>query len=476
MKLKLYNTLTQKLETFTPQNPNDVKIYTCGPTVYGYQHIGNYASYVYWDLLLRVLLALGFTPRRVLNLTDVGHLTSDGDAGEDKMEKGARASGKTVWEVADFYAEDFLASYRALDLLPPAKLTRATDFIAADQRLVDRLFEKGYAYETSDGIYFDTSKFPAYADFARLDLDHLRAGARVEFSSEKRNAADFALWKFIQPGEDHAMQWEYRGRPGYPGWHLECSTIIHEVLGEPIDIHTGGIDHIPVHHTNEIAQSEAAYGRPLARFWLHCNFITVDGAKISKSLGNIYTLSDLADHGYAPLDYKMWVLQGHYQSERNFTFADLAGARNRRLAWRNRIALARQASNAASEQPDVANEHAGRAVSKQVASATSEEITELWTQILTSLADNLNSAATFALIDASEPTLAEWEQIDRVFGLGLMADTPEPPQAVLEMIAARETARQARDYAQADALRAEISVAGFAVLDTPDGPRWQYQG
>lgn len=457
MKLKLYNTLTQKLETFTPQDPNAVKIYTCGPTVYGYQHIGNYASYVYWDLLLRVLMALGFTPRRVLNLTDVGHLTSDGDAGEDKMEKGARASGKTVWEVADFYAEDFLASYRALELLPPAELTRATDFIAADEKLVDRLFTKGYAYETSDGIYFDTSKFPTYADFARLDLDHLRAGARVEFSSEKRNAADFALWKFIQPGEDHAMQWEYRGRPGYPGWHLECSTIIHEVLGEPIDIHTGGIDHIPVHHTNEIAQSEAAYGRPLARFWLHCNFITVDGAKISKSLGNIYTLADLADHGYAPLDYKMWVLQGHYQSERNFTFADLAGARNRRLAWRNRIALARQIANA---QPSVA----------------SEEITELWTRILTTLADNLNSAATFALIDASEPTLAEWEQIDRIFGLGLMADTPEPPQAVLEMITAREAARQARDFAQADALRAEISAAGFAVLDTPDGPRWQYQG
>ena len=184
MALKLYNKRTQKLQTFTPQDPNDVKIYTCGPTVYGYQHIGNYASYVYWDLLLRTLMANGMTPRRVLNLTDVGHLTSDGDSGEDKMEKGARAAGKTVWEVAEFYAEDFLASYRALELLPPARLTRATDFIEADQKLVDQLIVKGYAYETADGIYFDTSKFPTYADFAHLDLDHLRAGARFVFICE----------------------------------------------------------------------------------------------------------------------------------------------------------------------------------------------------------------------------------------------------------------------------------------------------
>ena len=451
MTLKLYNTLTQKLQTFTPQDPNDVKIYTCGPTVYGYQHIGNYASYVYWDLLLRTLMANGMTPRRVLNLTDVGHLTSDGDSGEDKMEKGARAAGKTVWEVAEFYAEDFLASYRALELLPPARLTRATDFIEADQKLVDQLIAKGYAYETADGIYFDTSKFPTYADFAHLDLDHLRAGARVEFNSEKRNASDFAVWKFIQPGEDHAMQWSYRGRPGYPGWHLECSTIIHEVLGEPIDIHTGGIDHIPVHHTNEIAQSQAAFDKPLARFWLHCNFITVNGAKISKSLGNIYTLSDLADHGYTPLDFKMWVLQGHYQSERNFTFADLAGARNRRLAWRNRIALARQ-------------NHTGQT-----------EITDLWSEILAAVSDNLNSAAAFAVIDAHTPTLAEWEQIDRLFGLGLMASTPNAPQAVRNLIAQRETARQARDFARADALRDEITAAGFTILDSPDGPKWQYR-
>lgn len=451
MTLKLYNTLTQKLQTFTPQDPNDVKIYTCGPTVYGYQHIGNYASYVYWDLLLRTLMANGMTPRRVLNLTDVGHLTSDGDSGEDKMEKGARAAGKTVWEVAEFYAEDFLASYRALELLPPARLTRATDFIEADQKLVDQLIAKGYAYETADGIYFDTSKFPTYADFAHLDLDHLRAGARVEFNSEKRNASDFAVWKFIQPGEDHAMQWSYRGRPGYPGWHLECSTIIHEVLGEPIDIHTGGIDHIPVHHTNEIAQSQAAFDKPLARFWLHCNFITVNGAKISKSLGNIYTLSDLADHGYTPLDFKMWVLQGHYQSERNFTFADLAGARNRRLAWRNRIALARQG-------------HTGQT-----------EITNLWSEVLAAVSDNLNSAAAFAVIDAHTPTLAEWEQIDRIFGLGLMASTLNAPQAVRDLIAQRETARQARDFARADALRDEIAAAGFTILDSPDGPKWQYR-
>lgn len=448
--MKLFNTLSQKIETFQPQNPNSVKVYTCGPTVYGFQHIGNYASYVYWDLLLRTLIANGYTPRRVLNLTDVGHLTSDGDAGEDKMEKGARQSGRSVWEVADFYAQDFLENYAALRLLPPAELTRATDFIEADKALVDRLFENGYAYETSDGVYFDTARFPDYAKFARLDLDHLQAGARVDFNSEKRNPADFAVWKFIQPGEDHAMQWDYRGRPGYPGWHLECSTIIHEVLGEPIDIHTGGIDHIPVHHTNEIAQTKAAYGKDLAKYWLHCNFITVDGEKISKSLGNIYTLQDLAAKGFAPMDFKLWVLQGHFQSERNFTFDDLQAAQNRRLAWRNRIALARQ-------EPRVTGDP------------------EVFAGILAAVSDNLNSAAAFALIDNAKLTLDDWQRVDDLFGLGLIEDSPAAPARVKELLAERDVARQNRDFAQADQIRDDIAKLGFAILDTPAGPRWQYE-
>ncbi|MBR2658931.1 class I tRNA ligase family protein, partial [Candidatus Saccharibacteria bacterium] len=247
--MKLYNRQKKQLEDFKPQDKNNVKIYTCGPTVYSYAHIGNFASYIYWDLLVRTLTANGYKVNRVLNLTDVGHLSSDADDGEDKLEKGAKREGKTVWEIADKYIEAFFKDYRALNLTEPTKIARATDYIEQDIALVDTLTEKGYTYETTDGIYFDTKKFKKYPDFAKLDLDKMRAGARVEFSSEKHNVSDFAVWKFIKEGEDHAMRWDYLGRPGYPGWHLECSTIIHTLLGEPIDIHTGGIDHIPVHHT-----------------------------------------------------------------------------------------------------------------------------------------------------------------------------------------------------------------------------------
>ena len=271
--MKLFNTLGRKLETFKPFDPQNVKVYTCGPTVYSSPHIGNYAAYIYWDLLVRLLKFNGYTVHRVLNLTDVGHLSSDADEGEDKLEKGARTSGKTVWEVADYYAHEFLTGFHALNLVEPTKIAKATDYIAADIQVVDALTKKGYTYETSDGIYFDTSKFAKYADFAKLSLRDLKAGARVALSSEKRNPSDFAVWKFIRPEEKHDMRWDYLSRPGYPGWHLECSTIIHSELGETIDIHTGGIDHIPVHHTNEIAQSEAAFDKKLAKYWLHCNLL-----------------------------------------------------------------------------------------------------------------------------------------------------------------------------------------------------------
>lgn len=446
--MKLYNTLTRKLETFRPENPDRVKIYTCGPTVYSTPHIGNFAAYVYWDLLLRTLQTNGYTPYRVLNLTDVGHLVSDSDSGEDKLEKGARASGKTVWEVADYYIKQFMHDYRSLNLLEPSVWARATDYIKQDMALVDLLTEKGYTYETRDGIYFDTSKFPTYADFARLDLDNLKAGARVELSDEKHNISDFAVWKFIQPGEKHAMRWDYLGRPGYPGWHLECSSIIHAVLGEPIDIHTGGIDHIPVHHTNEIAQSEAAFGKPLAHYWLHCNHLTSEGQKISKSLGNGYTLSDLEAKGYSPLDFKMWVLQGHYQSERNFSIEGLEAARIRRLNWRNRVAKCRQVDD--EDDNAVAIE-----------------------DILAALDDNLNSSQAFAIVDAAELSLNDWQKIDELFGLGLF-DSPEPSIEALEVLQKREKARAERDFELSDQLRTELNKLGLTVLDTPQGQIWQY--
>ena len=451
-KLKLYNTLSRKVETFTPFNAGEVKIYTCGPTVYSQPHIGNFAAYIYWDLLIRTLRAQGYSVKRVLNLTDVGHLTSDADDGEDKLEKGARLTGKTVWEVAEFYIDKFLADYSALDLTPPDLLARATDYIPEDIELVDILTEKGYTYETRDGIYYNTAKFPHYADFARLDLDNLKAGARVEFSDEKLNPSDFAVWKFIQPGEKHEMRWDYLGRPGYPGWHLECSTIIHTELGETIDIHAGGIDHIPTHHTNEIAQSEAAFEKKLAKYWIHCNHLTSEGQKISKSLGNGYSLADLAEKGYSPLDFKMWVLQGHYQSERDFSLENLEAARIRRLNWRNRIAKCYQTSAGSS-------------------TTTSDAIAD----IIDALDDNLNSPKAFAIIDAvTNDDLDFWQQIDHLFGLGLLSDSPELGSAAKKLLEERQAARAAKDFATSDRLRDELLAQNISVLDSKDGQIWQY--
>ena len=449
-KLRLYNTLTRKLETFDPFNSNLVKVYTCGPTVYSQPHVGNFAAYVYWDLMVRTLEANDYKVERVINLTDVGHLVSDGDDGEDKLEKGARKSGKTVWEVAEYYISAFQKDFRRLQLREPTSWARATDYINEDIAIVNLLTKKGYTYETTDGVYFDTSKFEAYADFAKLQLDQLRAGARVEFSNEKKNPSDFAVWKFIQPDEQHTMRWDYLGRPGYPGWHLECSTIIHNLLGETIDIHTGGIDHIPVHHTNEIAQSEAAFDKKLAKYWLHCNFLTVDGEKISKSLGNIYTIDDLVKQGYSPLDFKMWVLQGHYRSERDFNFENLDSARIRRLNWRNRIAECYQSSN-------------GEA-----------KLAEL-TEILSAVSDDLNSPRAFALIDeVKNENIKFWQTIDSYFGLGLIKDAPNITDEIKALLSQREDARVAKNFQLADNIREELQKLNITTKDTINGQVWQY--
>ncbi len=450
--MKLYNTLTRKIENFEPQDAERVKVYTCGPTVYSFAHIGNFTCYVYWDLLVRTLQSQGYKVDRVLNITDVGHLTSDADEGEDKMEKGARREGKTVWEVAEMYMNDYLKNFRALNMVEPTHICRATDYVKEDMALVDALDEKGYLYDTTDGLYFDTSKFPTYADFAHLDLDHLKAGARVEFSNEKRNVSDFAVWKWIRDGEDHAMQWEYRGRMGYPGWHIECATIIHEVLGEPIDIHCGGIDHIPIHHTNEIAQLEGAYGKQMSKFWLHNNFITIEGQKISKSLGNVYMFDDLAKRGYTHMDYKMWVLQGHFQSERNFSFEDLAAAKQRLLNYRNFAALRWQ------------KDATGLSATKDA--------------MMTQLENNLNSAGALAELDkvmAQNVPDTEFVQfLDDIFGLNIEQSSPDISPKLKQMIVERSKAKQAKDFAKADELRDKIAAEGIALLDGAGGTIWQY--
>ena len=451
--MKLYNTLTRKVEEFTPQDTERVKMYTCGPTVYSFAHIGNFTAYIYWDLLVRTIRLNGWKEDRVLNITDVGHLASDADDGEDKMEKGARREGKTVWQIAEMYMNDYLANFRALNLIEPTQICRATDFIEEDIALVDALDKKGFVYETSDGLYYDTSKFASYADFAHLDLENLKAGARVEFNSEKHNASDFALWKWVREGEDHAMQWEYRGRAGYPGWHIECAAIIHEKLGETIDIHTGGIDHIPVHHTNEIAELEGAYDKQMSRFWVHNNFITIDGEKISKSLGNVYMFSDLIAKGFSHLDYKMWVLQGHFQSERNFSFSDLAAARQRLMNYRNFAALRWQ--------------------------KPATDMSEVRAAILEQLNNNLNSAGALAELDKAiknnVPSNEFVEFLDEAFGLKLAESTPDISDELKAKIAERKQAKTERDFAKSDALRDESAEAGIKLLDGANEMLWQYE-
>ncbi|MBQ9029185.1 cysteine--tRNA ligase [Candidatus Saccharibacteria bacterium] len=448
--MKIYNQLTKKKEVFKPINPKNVKVYTCGPTVYSYAHIGNFFSYIYWDLLVRTLKLNGYEVNRVLNITDVGHLASDADDGEDKLEKGAKREGKTVYEIADFYTQAFLDDYRRLKLLEPDHLARATHFIAQDMDLVDLLIEKGYTYEISDGIYYDTSLFKSYPDFAKLDLENLKEGARVAKNTEKKNPSDFAVWKFVREGEDHAMNWDFLGRPGYPGWHLECATIVHELLGGTIDIHTGGIDHIPVHHTNEIAEYEAAYGVKMCNYWTHCNHVMIDNQKISKSLGNTYTLEDLIEKCYEPLDFKLWVLQGHYQGTRNFNFEDLTAAKNRRLSWKNRIALTFQ---------------------QDIKSTFSRE------KFLELLSDNLGSPEACAYIDACDLDYGDWDYVNQAFGIfgenqieEVVDLTPEEKGIIEE----REAARKNKDYEASDKLRSDLEKNGITIKDTSSGPIWQY--
>lgn len=453
---RFFNTASRKIEDFALKSDSPITIYTCGPTVYNYQHIGNFLAYVYWDTLVRLFDALQVPTKRVMNLTDVGHLTSDADEGEDKMEKGARAANKTVWEIADFFANDFLEHFAKLNLVQPVKIARATNYIQEDMELVSRLTEKGYTYETTDGVYFDVSKFPRYADFARLNLEGLEAGKRVDFNSEKRNTSDFALWKFVRDGEKHDMQWEYLGRPGYPGWHIECASIILAELGDSIDIHTGGIEHIPVHHTNEIAEVEPLTDKPLARFWLHNNHAMIDGEKISKSLGNVVLFPDLLSRGFSYMDFRMWVLEGHYQKERNFTWEDLTAAKNRLNNWRRTADLRHQTTRVAEEPME----------------------SQVLLGVLSAVADNLSTGSALALVDSfiktATPSELFWVKLDQLLGLTILASTPELTNEQAELLEKRVAARNSRDFASSDSLRDELIEKGIAVLDGTETQIWYH--
>lgn len=489
MTLKLHNTLTRQVEAFIPLSDNKVTLYTCGPTVYDYLTVGNWTAYVYWDTLVRALIASGYQVERVMNLTDVGHLVSDADEGEDKLEKGAAREGKTAWEIAEYYGKDFLEGMEKLGLLAPEHLVKATDFIPQQLDLIRELKGKGFTYQTTDGIYFDTSKFPSYADFAQLDLAAQRAGARVEANDQKRQPWDFALWKFTEPGVARDMEWEtpddllelpqHEGKKimGFPGWHLECSAMAMSILGTTIDIHTGGIDHIPVHHTNEIAQSEAASGVRFANYWLHNNHLKIDGGKISKSLGNGYTLQDIEKQGYTALDLRMFILQGQYTNEGNFTFDNLSAAKNRLANWRNYAALRHQTHDRLHDDT-AKNDDSDRYVA---INAATEAIRQ-------ALQDNLNTPEALRIIDEAFSKLDGLalerihraslvhvvETIDEMLGLQLEASTPDISDEAKRIIIERQRARENKNWEASDQLRNKLANIGVQVNDTPSGTTWSH--
>ena len=464
--LKFYNTPNRKLEEFHPINPKNVKIYTCGPTVYASPHIGNWVAFIYWDILVRTLRLNGYNVTRTMNITDVGHLVSDEDDGEDKLEKGARREGKTAWEVAEFYTAEFSNGMRELNLIKPDNLSKATDFIPEQIKIIEELSKKGFTYKTSDGIYFDTAKFPRYANFAHLDLDNLKAGARINFNPEKRNLSDFALWKWSPEDQKRDMEWEFCGRMGFPGWHLECSAIAINTLGETIDIHTGGIDHIPVHHTDEIAQSETFTGKTFSNYWLHCNHMKSEGQKISKSLGNGFNLEELKSRGFSPIDFKMFVLQSQYQTESNFNFESLQAAKNRLKNWQNIANMRWQIKGSEREIPSLA---AKNAILEEInenldTPKALAKIDEVFSEIIKANPEKLNHQNLIELL----------EFIDDLLGLNLLGSTPDIPDKIKQKIIERNAARTEKDWVKSDKIRDELLSKNIVLRDTPKKSFWEY--
>jgi cysteinyl-tRNA synthetase len=464
--ISFYNTASRKQEPFVPLHPGVANVYCCGPTVYHYAHIGNLRTYVFEDMLRRVLDYQGYAVNHIVNITDVGHLTSDADTGEDKMEKGAAREGKTVWEIADFYTQAFMKDWELLNLIAPSKWTKATDHIPEQIALVQTLEAKGLAYLIpGDGMYFDTAKFPRYADFAGLDIKGMQAGSRVEMVEGKRNASDFALWKVSPTDKQRAMEWDSPWGRGFPGWHVECSAMAMKHLGPTLDIHCGGTDHIRVHHTNEIAQSEGATGVPFSRFWLHGGWLleapTEDGGggKMSKSAGEFVTLDVLLQKGYGPMDYRYFCLGAHYRSYLNFSFEGLDTARDSLKSLRRKT------------DPLI-----GKATSIASDNALG------WQRRFREAAfDDLGFSQALAVMNQmlKDPELLEGEKAalvrdyDRLLGLRLETKSegadkalPGPMHALLDE---RKDARKNKDWKRSDEIRDLLKAKGFGVKDNPDG-------
>jgi cysteinyl-tRNA synthetase len=479
-KLFLYNTASRRKERFEPAG-EVVGLYTCGPTVYNYAHIGNLRTYLWEDVLKRTLRGLGYQVRHVMNITDVGHLTSDADTGEDKMEKGSRREGRTVWEIAEHYTEAFKNDLDRLNVLEPDVWARATDHIGEMIDLVRALEEKGYTYTTSDGVYFDTGKFPSYPDFARLDPSMLRAGSRIEMG-EKKNATDFALWKFSPVDAKRQMEWDSPWGTGFPGWHIECSAMSLKYLPQPIDIHCGGQEHVRVHHTNEIAQAEAATGKQFVRFWLHGEWLVAGAGKMAKSGGGMVTLEALRAMGCSPLAYKLFAFSAHHRSP--LTYSE-EGVKAAAQSLRNlKKLVAEEIGKAGGAQPE---EVAWRKAMEPFWAALCDDLNI--PKAVAALWELLRSAAVPPAVKVRCAAEA-----DAVLALDLMAP-PEEDSAVREMvvdgarvviksetelddafaqklvsgIVQRKKARKEKDFAAADRIRDELTAKGITLKDLPDG-------
>lgn len=467
MELKLYNTLTKQKEIFKPLNDTEVKIYTCGPTVYSYAHIGNFRAYIFMDNLRRVLEFNGYKLKHVMNITDVGHLTSDADEGEDKMAKAAREEKKDPYEIAKYYTDFFMKDLESLNIEKPEIITKATENIKEMIEYVKEIIANGYAYETSKGIYFDVSKLDKYPVLSNRNLEEQMAGARVEVDPEKKNPYDFALW--IKAPENHIMKWDSPWGMSYPGWHLECSTMSRRFLGDEFDIHTGGVDHIPTHHENEIAQCKGATGKIPAKTWMHVEFLQVDGGKMGKSLGNAYTIDFLKEKGIMPLAYKLFNYTAHYRTKLNFTFDG---------AYASQKALERLY--------DLYLKHKDSTDNK-----ISEDVIEKYKErFITYINDDLNFPGAMGIVwevarnnEVSSDYAKLLEYFDLVLGLDIKnakayleeiesikaKGTDEIPEEVKNLLEERNLARSNKDWAKSDELRDKITAMGYSLKDTKEG-------
>ncbi len=452
--LHIWNTLHRKLEVFTPIQPGKVGYYACGPTVYNPLTLGNWRKYIIDDTTHRVLAFLGYAVTHVTNITDVGHLVGDASEGEDKMEREAFRTGKTAWEIARFYEASFVEGMKRFNILMPTIMPRATEHIPEQIAIVQELEQRGFTYTTSDGVYFDTSRFAAYGALSGQKLDEKEAGARVEVNEEKRNASDFALWKFSPVDQKRQMEWPSPWGVGFPGWHIECSAMSAKYLGQPFDLHSGGVDHIPVHHENEIAQSEAAYGKPLAHYWIHNEFLLVDGGRMGKSLGNAYILEDLEKQGFDPMDFRYFCLGAHYRSKLNFTWEGLDGARHALHKLKRRF------------------------LELEDGGATSDS--RVMDEFRAALEDDFSMPRALALVwdvlghelISSAAKRATLLAMDQVLGLGMAEWTEvvsEVPEDIRALQRCREEARARKDWAESDRVRDELKVLGWIVEDGVNG-------